>query len=207
MGSTIGALIGVDIEGEDGMGARRVGSPAVVDRGMAVVADPENAWSRRAGTVPDALRPGPPAGRVAKREERRRGRLLGVTPRAALGMIVATAAAVALLGALLAYMVDGQSFDSFGQALWWAVVTVGTVGYGDVVPTNGAGRLVAAVMILFTMALFPILTGVVTATLIGQGQREASEDEKRQAEERQAQVLGHLRSLDARLARLEDRAP
>mgnify|MGYP000058817951 CR=1 FL=1 len=46
--------------------------------------------------MPDALRPGPPAGRVAKREERRRGRLLGVTPRAALGVIVATAAAVAI---------------------------------------------------------------------------------------------------------------
>jgi voltage-gated potassium channel len=147
-------------------------------------------------------------GRVAKREERRRGRLLlGVTPRAALGLIVATAAAVALLGALLAFMVDGDSFDSFGDALWWAVVTVGTVGYGDVVPTNGAGRVVAAVMILFTMALFPILTGVVTATLIDQGQREASADEERQAEERQGEVLEYLRSLDARLARLEDRAP
>ena len=51
---------------------------------------------------------------------------------------------------------------------------MGTVGYGDVVPTNGAGRVVAAIMILFTMAFFPILTGVVTATLIDQGQREAS---------------------------------
>ena len=37
---TLGKQVHIDIEGEDGMGARRVGSPAVVDRGMAVVADP-----------------------------------------------------------------------------------------------------------------------------------------------------------------------
>lgn len=143
---------------------------------------------------------------MTTRQERRRGRLLEVTPRAALGWIAAAAVVVATLGALLAFLIDRAAFDSFWEALWWSVVTVGTVGYGDVVPTNGAGRVVASIMILFTMAFFPILTGVVTATLIDRGQREASRAEERQAQERQAEVLRHLRSIDERLARLEDRA-
>jgi voltage-gated potassium channel len=158
--------------------------------------------------MPEPLMADPPPApaRATKRHERARTRLLGVTPRAALWWIAVAAVAVAMLGALAAFLVDDEAFDSFWEALWWAVVTVGTVGYGDVVPTNGAGRVVAAILILFTMAFFPILTGVVTATLIDQGQREAASDEQREDEERQAELLRHLGSIEDRLTRLEERA-
>lgn len=158
--------------------------------------------------MPEPLMADPPPapGRVKKRKERRRVLLLGVTPRAALGWIAVAAVAVAMLGALFAFLVDREAFDSFGEAIWWAVVTVGTIGYGDVVPTNGAGRVVAGILILFTMAFFPVLTGVVTATLIDQGQREAASDERREEEERQAELLRHLSSIEDRLTRLEERA-
>jgi voltage-gated potassium channel len=121
------------------------------------------------------------------------------------GWIAVTAVAVAAVGALAAFLVDEEAFGSYGEALWWAVVTVGTVGYGDVVPTNSAGRVVAGVMILFTMALFPILTGVITATLIDKAQREARSDEQREDEERQAVLLRQLSSIEDRLTRLEER--
>ncbi len=158
--------------------------------------------------MPEPLMADPPPapGRVKKRKERRRVLLLGVTPRAALGWIAVAAVVVAMLGALLVFLVDRDAFDSFWDALWWSVVTVGTVGYGDVVPTNGAGRFVAAGLILFTMAFFPILTGVVTATLIDESQREAISDERREDEERQAELLRHLSSIEDRLTRLEERA-
>ena len=158
--------------------------------------------------MPEPLMADPPPapGRVKKRKERRRVLLLGVTPRAALGWIAVAAVAVAMLGALVAFLVDREAFDSFGEAIWWAVVTVGTIGYGDVVPTNGAGRVVAGILILFTMAFFPILTGVVTATLIDQSQRDAISDERREDEERQAELLRHLSSIEDRLTRLEERA-
>jgi hypothetical protein len=149
--------------------------------------------------------PPPAPARVKKRQERRLEILMGVTPRAALGWIAVTAVVVATLGAFIGYLVDQEAFDTFWDALWWAVVTVGTVGYGDVTPTNGAGRVVAAILILFTMAFFPILTGIVTATLIEQHQREASSDEQREDEERQAELLRHLSSIEDRLTRLEER--
>jgi voltage-gated potassium channel len=151
--------------------------------------------------MPELLPDGaaPPSGRA----RRRRGLLLGVTPGAALGWIVAAAVVVSMLGAVFVFLSDRDAFDSFWDALWWSVVTVGTVGYGDVVPTNGAGRAIGAVLILFTMALFPVLTGIVTAALIDQRRREASRDEQRRAEERHAAMLRALGSIDDRLSRLE----
>jgi voltage-gated potassium channel len=142
---------------------------------------------------------------VKRRQERRHEILLGVTPRAALGWIAVAAVVVATLGALVGFLVDREAFDTFWDALWWATVTVGTVGYGDVVPTNGAGRVVAAILILFTMAFFPILTGVVTSTLIEQHQRDAAADEQREDVERQTELLRHLSSIEDRLTRLEER--
>lgn len=55
---------------------------------------------------------------------------------------------------------ESQLHD-LGTALWWAIVTVTTVGYGDVTPVSGGGRLIAAVLMISGIALL----GVVTATL------------------------------------------
>lgn len=145
----------------------------------------------------------PPSGR----ERRRRGLLLGLTPGAALGWIVAVAVVVSLLGAVFVFLFNGDAFDSFWDALWWSVVTVGTVGYGDVVPANAAGRAIGVVLILFTMALFPVLTGIVTASLIDRGRREASRADRARAEERHTEMLATLGSIDDRLRRLERDRP
>ena len=51
---------------------------------------------------------------------------------------------VVLIGALLMWLVNEDNFPNYGGALWWSAQTVTTVGYGDVVPTNIAGRVVAA---------------------------------------------------------------
>ena len=57
--------------------------------------------------------------------------------------------AVAFLAAFVATLVDKKDFPTFGDALWWSVVTVATVGYGDIVPTTTEGRLVGAALIIF----------------------------------------------------------
>lgn len=155
---------------------------------------------------PLAADPPSPSGRADRRRARRRGILVaGVTPRAAIGWIAVAAIVVATLGAFVGYLVDAEAFDSFGQALWWSVVTVGTVGYGDVVPTNDAGRGVASALIVFTMAFFPVLTGVVTAALIDRNRRDAATDRQREDDERQAELLRHLSAIEERLDRLEGR--
>lgn len=56
---------------------------------------------------------------------------------------------------------DGSEIGTYGQALWWAIVTVTTVGYGDISPVTGTGRVIAATLMISGIALL----GIVTATL------------------------------------------
>ncbi len=53
-----------------------------------------------------------------------------------------------------------QVFASIPHALWWGIVTMGTVGYGDVVPMTGWGRLFGGIVILVGVALFAVPAGI-----------------------------------------------
>jgi voltage-gated potassium channel len=58
-----------------------------------------------------------------------------------------------------------NGFDDFGDSLWFSIVTITTVGYGDLVPTSSAGRLVAIVLMLGGIALLGALAGSLGAFL------------------------------------------
>ena len=79
--------------------------------------------------------------------------------------VVASAGLLLLISALA--MLDAErhnpqaNITSFGDALWWAVTTMSTVGYGDRYPTTLEGRVIGAVLMLAGIALL----GIVTATL------------------------------------------
>jgi voltage-gated potassium channel len=70
----------------------------------------------------------------------------------------------------------GGSIDSVGDALWWSITTVTTVGYGDTFPVTPAGRGIAAVLMATGIALFGVLTANLAALLVDQGADEAAED-------------------------------
>lgn len=81
-----------------------------------------------------------------------------------------------LLAALLVWMAEhrrnphfgGRRHAGFGSSLWWSVVTLSTVGYGDKVPSTVAGRLVAAGWMLLSLVLTTILTAtIVSAITVG----------------------------------------
>jgi len=119
--------------------------------------------------------------------------LLTLTLRKAVGVIVSVAAVLAFTAALLVHTID-PAIGTFGNALWWAVATVTTVGYGDVVPTSGAGRVVAAALMLTGLGLIPLITSVVVSILVSQRNREA-----------RAEELDHLNRIYERLDALERR--
>jgi len=79
-----------------------------------------------------------------------------------LGRVAAVAGGVVVVGSLVAYHAEhptNPGFATVGDALWWGIVTLTTVGYGDIVPKTATGRW-AAVMIMVTgIAVLGLLAG------------------------------------------------
>jgi voltage-gated potassium channel len=61
---------------------------------------------------------------------------------------------------------SGGEIDDYGTALWWAMATVTTVGYGDTVPTTPEGRGVAVLLMLVGIAFFSWVTANIAAFLV-----------------------------------------
>ncbi|NQW22674.1 MAG: ion transporter [SAR202 cluster bacterium] len=68
----------------------------------------------------------------------------------------------------------GATITTFPNALWWAVVTVTTVGYGDIVPVSAAGRGIAFLLMLGGIAFFSGITANLASVLVGAGQSQNS---------------------------------
>jgi voltage-gated potassium channel len=62
-------------------------------------------------------------------------------------------------------------FSSIPRSMWWAVETLTTVGYGDVVPTTSAGKFLAAIIALIGIAFFALPSGILSAGFIEELQR------------------------------------
>jgi voltage-gated potassium channel len=128
-------------------------------------------------------------------------RLADLKLRGVVLVIVVIAVAAAVIAAILVRVVN-PGIGTFGDAIWWAVTTVTTTGFGDVVPTNSAGRVVGVALMLVGISLIPTVTSLVVAIFIAQRSREGDELD-RQA---RAEVLTRLDEVTARLAEIERRS-
>ncbi|MGC6509726.1 MAG: potassium channel family protein [Myxococcota bacterium] len=79
--------------------------------------------------------------------------------------VVAIVGATIFAGAYTIQIVEPQMVDSFVAALWWSLVTVSTVGYGDIFPTTTAGRTVAVILILIGVGVCGYVAGFMTNIL------------------------------------------
>jgi voltage-gated potassium channel len=111
-----------------------------------------------------------------------------------LGNTLAVAFVTMVLSGVIVSRID-PSIGTVWDGMWWAWVTMSTVGYGDVVPHNLAGRLFGALLILFGVVLLSLLTANLAAFFIG------SEVEKVGRDEKDADRL--LKDISARLERIE----
>ncbi|MDD3884943.1 MAG: ion channel [Gallionella sp.] len=111
-----------------------------------------------------------------------------------LGTTLIVALVTMVLSGLMISRLD-PSIGSVWDGMWWAWVTMATVGYGDVVPHNGPGRLFGSLLILFGVVLLSLLTANLAAFFIG------SDVENVEREERQADRL--LQQISDRLDRIE----
>ena len=73
-------------------------------------------------------------------------------------MLYAAGVLIILSSILISYFEN----KSFSDALWWSIVTCTTVGYGDISPVTGIGRIVAVILMIFGIGLISMLTGTIT---------------------------------------------
>lgn len=77
--------------------------------------------------------------------------------------VVWLAGGYVLLSALIMFQVEPYSFKSFFDAFYWAVVTLTTVGYGDIYPISDIGRVVSMLSSFMGIAIVALPTGLITA--------------------------------------------
>jgi voltage-gated potassium channel len=106
--------------------------------------------------------------------------------------LISAVAVIAVGFAAIMRLVDSEDFPSFWLALWWAVSTVTTVGYGDVVPVEPFGRAVAAVLMVVGFASVSLLAGFIASALIA-----------RRTAARPDEALAALHRLERRLDEIE----
>ena len=75
-----------------------------------------------------------------------------------------------------------------GDALWWALTTVTTVGYGDTYPVTGEGRVIAAVLMLVGIALFGSMSAIITSKLILPKETKDHEEMRREVRALHAEI-------------------
>ena len=88
-----------------------------------------------------------------------------------------------LISALIIFNVEPDSFISFFDAVYWATVSLTTVGYGDIYPVSKLGRLITMFSSIFGIAIVALPAGIITAGYMSEIQKEGAETEKKSEEE------------------------
>lgn len=127
---------------------------------------------------------------------------LAVTNRRVFPFLALTTAAIAVVTGLIAHLIDKKDFPSFGIGVWWSIVTLGTVGYGDIVPHTSWGRVLGSIVIVFGVTFISLLFATVTSFLVSSDQEEAAAaQEQRDAEGDETRAL--LKEIATRLTGIE----
>jgi len=93
-------------------------------------------------------------------------------PRYAARVIATIWISTVILFGLVERIVDPDTFDTVWLAFWWAIQTITTVGYGDVVPGSSAGKAIAAILMLGGLSLLSIITATITSAFVARRQAE-----------------------------------
>jgi voltage-gated potassium channel len=114
---------------------------------------------------------------------------------------VALAGMLLLLGATALFLTEGElqpdEFGSIPRALWWSVITLTTVGYGDAFPITPLGKVFASFIALCGIALVAMPTGIVAAAF--------SEAMQRRRDSRLEEMRRHLERLDGIEGEIDER--
>jgi voltage-gated potassium channel len=114
------------------------------------------------------------------------------------GLVAVVTGAGVLLGGWLISLLEPERFAGFGEGAWWAIVTITTVGYGDLIPQTGPGRVVGVGLMLLGIAALAFVTATMASLILGEVR-----EEERLIEREESEVVTLLGELNERLERIE----
>ena len=111
---------------------------------------------------------------------------------------------VIILGTLM-YIIEGQQngFDNIPKAIYWAVVTLTTVGYGDVVPITALGKTVAVFIMMLGYAIIAVPTGIVSAEFSKNRNTKNQEKNQHHIIEKEEEIISKEEEILQKLNALE----
>lgn len=131
--------------------------------------------------------------------------------------VVGTVTIVGFVAALAVLEAERDAPDAtittFGEAVWWTITTISTVGYGDRYPVTFEGRLIAATLMVAGIALLGVVTASIASWFVANlrsSAAEAAAQTEKELDETSAQlaeVLAELRTVTARLDAMERDLP
>jgi len=108
---------------------------------------------------------------------------------------------IAVFG-ILERVVEPKAFPTVWLGMWWALQTVTTVGYGDIVPASTAGRIVASLLLLGGLAFLTVIIAMITGGFVSRYQRQAVAAGEDPTTERLEQLSTELAAVRAELREL-----
>lgn len=104
---------------------------------------------------------------------------------------------IAIAAGFLMRLADQESFPNIWRGLWWAIQTVTTVGYGDVVPRTVAGRIIASLVMLAGIGFISVLTATVAAAFIESARRRLEADRSDSTDAKLEELRAQIAALEA----------
>lgn len=100
------------------------------------------------------------------------------TSKDSLVAVCALAIGYILVSALIVFNVEPDSFESFFDAVYWATVSLTTVGYGDIYPVSNIGRIITMISSVFGIAIVALPAGIITAGYMNEINKDESEKDE-----------------------------
>jgi len=118
--------------------------------------------------------------------------------------ILSVSLVVIILGTLM-YIIEGQQngFDNIPKSIYWSVVTLTTVGYGDVVPITALGKTVAVFIMLLGYAIIAVPTGIVSSELTKHNKEKKQERNQSEIIEKEKEIISKENEILKKLENLE----
>ena len=123
----------------------------------------------------------------------------------AVEIIATITISITIISGVVMHFTDQKTYPNIGDGLWWAIQTITTVGYGDLVPTSTPGRLVAALVMIAGIGFLTVITAAITSAFVESARRRLEGTEANTLSAKLDQIGTRLDGIEAQLKSIGER--